>query len=368
MTTAPAPSSALTPSPPAGLPLREQHAEAAAAAFTRLGTAPKPTFPLALASVTIAVLAMHGDMVAKYSLAAFWVGVLSTLFLAVVVGRIVTAIPPGRSRMAAALLLPTFGGAIVGVAVQAVVLVAVRDQGGAMAVKDFGGLVDSTEPVSWLLAGVVLGALPALLISVFLMLAALALRRLVGSDAAEGFNVAFTGCTGLLAAFGLVVVQPWELPPLFVVTLLAGMSTLIAFLVDGARLRFLADVWAGATGGDAGASSHARTAYEVVPADRFLHDPALAPIVTKAGAVSVLVRVDRRVGSYRSAAAEPIALLADTEQATTLPLRRRRAAAVAVLAGMSLAGALSIVAQPVLSQALGVDMLVVSTADSIFTQ
>lgn len=340
-------------------PLREQHAEAAVQAFTRLGTAPKATFPLALASVTIAVLAMHADMVAKYSLGAFWVGVLATLVLAIAVGRIVSAIASPRARMAAALALPTLGGAVVGVLVQAAVLAAIQGQDD-LAVRDLGGLVDSTEPVSWLLAGVVLGALPALLVSVFLMLAARTLRRLVGSDAAEGFNVAFTGCTGLLAAFGLVVADPWELPPLFVVTLLAGMSTLIAFLVDGARLRFLRDVWAGVTGGDPGGASHARTGYEVVSADRFIHDPSLAPIVTKAGAVSVLVRVDRRVGSYRAAAGEPIALLADTETATTQPLRRRRAAAVALLAGMSVAGALSVIAQPTLSSALGVDAVLVS--------
>ena len=351
---------------PSGLaaPARERHAEAAVQAFTRLGTAPKATFPLALASVTVAVLAMHGDMVAKYSLAAFWSGVVATLVLAVIVGRTVSAIARPRARMAAALLLPTAGGALVGVMIQAIVLVAIQDDASAMAVKDLGGLVDSTEPVSWVLAGLFLGALPALLVSVFLMLAARALRRVTGNDAAEGFNVAFTGGTGLLAAFGLVIVEPWELAPLFVVTLLAGMSTLIAFLVDGARLRFLADVWAGVT---SGSTNHARTAYEIVPADRFMHDPSLAPMVTKAGAVSVLVRVDRRVGSYRDAAAEPIALLADTEQATTLPIRRRRAAAVAVLAAMMAAGGLAVMTQPVLSAAVGVDdLFVISGWDKTF--
>ena len=321
-------------------------------AFTRLGAPPRPTYPLALASVTIAVLAMHGDLVAKYSLEAFWIGIAATALLAVVVGRVVSSIPGARSRMAAALVLPTVGGAVVGVIVQAVVLFAIRDAGGALAIKDLGGLVDSTEPVSWLLAGVVLGALPALVVSVFLVLAARALRGLVGNDAAESFNVAFTGCAGVLAAAAVLVVEPWELPPLFAVCALAAVSMLIAFLVDGARLRFLREVWAG-VGGDA--SSHVRTGFEVVAADRFMHDPSLAPIVTKAGAVSVLVRVDRRVGSYRAAAAEPIALLADTEDATTRPLRRRRAATLAMLGVMTLAGALSIVAQPEIAEALSAE-------------
>ena len=334
-------------------------------AFTRIGTPPRPTFPLALASVTVAVLAMHGDLVAKYSLEAFWVGIVTTAALAIAVGRIVAAIPAPRPRMIAALALPTVGGAMVGVIVQAIVLVAVRDEGGAMAVKDLGGLVDSTEPVSWLAAGLLLGALPALVVSAFLMLSARALRSLVGSDAAEGFNVVFTGGTGILAAIGMVFVEPWELPPLLGVCALASVSMLVSFLVDGARLRFLSEVWAGAaSGGD----NHVRTAYEVVPADRFMHDASLAPIVTKAGAVAVLVRVDRRVASYRAAAAEPIALLADTEIATTRPLRRRRAATVAVIAAMATSGALSVLTQPALRSALGAEALtgIVSSARGPF--
>jgi hypothetical protein len=330
----------------------DQRAEAAVRAFTRIGAAPRPTFPLALASVTVAVLAMHADLVAKYSLEAFWVGVVATAGLAVAVGRVVGAIPDARRRMLAALVLPTIGGALVGVVVQAVVLFSLRDLGGAMAVKDLGGLVDSTEPVSWLAAGLLLGSLPALAVSAFLMLCARALRGLVGSDAAEGFNVAFTGGAGVLAATGLIFVDPWELPPLLGVCVLASVSMLVSFLVDGARLRFLSEVWAGAR---EGAESHAKSAYEIVSADRFMHDASLAPIVTKAGAVSVLVRVDRRVGSYRAAAAEPIALLGDTEHATTRPLRRRRTATVAVLAAMAVSGGMSVLAQPALSAALGAD-------------
>jgi hypothetical protein len=303
-------------------------------------------------SVTIAVLAMHGDLVAKYSLDAFWAGIAATAGLAVAIGHGVARIPAARTRMAAALVLPTIGGALVGVIVQAIVLVSLRDQGGAMAIKDLGGLVDSTEPISWLAAGLLLGALPALAVSAFLVLSARALRGLVGSDAAEGFNVAFTGGAGLLAAVGLVIVDPWELPPLLGVCVLASVSMLVSFLVDGARLRFLGEVWAGATGGS---ERHVRSAYEVVPADRFMHDTALAPIVTKAGAVSVLVRVDRRVGSYRAAAAEPIALLADTEVATTRPLRRRRLAALAVLGAMAASGGLAVLTQPALGAALGVE-------------
>ena len=327
----------------------ERHADAAATAFTRLGAAPRPTFPLALMSVTIAVLAMHADAIAKYSLDAFWIGVGATAMLAVVVGRVVSAVPSARTRMMAALALPTIGGAVVGVVVQGAVLHSLREGGAGLAIRDLGGLVDSTEPLSWLAAGVLLGALPALVVSLFLMLAARALRGVIGNDAAEGFNVAFTGGAGLLAALSLLFVHAWEAPPLLVVCGLAAVSTLITFLVDGARLRFLKRVWAGVS---SDANSHVRTGYDVVPADRFLRDPSLAPMVAKAGAVSVLVRVDRRVGSYRAAAAEPIALLADSEGATIRPLLRRRVAAVAVLGAMAVSGALSLVAQPEIGAAM----------------
>jgi hypothetical protein len=53
-------------------------------------------------------------------------------------------------------------------------------------------------------------------------------------------------------------------------------------------------------------------------------------------------------------------MLADTERATTMPLRRRRAAAVAVLAGMTMASMLAIAVQPTLSAALGVDDVLLS--------
>ena len=87
-----------------------------------------------------------------------------------------------------------------------------------------------------------------------------------------------------------------------------------------------------------------------------MRDTTLAPIVTKAGAVSVLVRVDRRVGSYRDAAAEPIALLADTEAATIRPLRHRRLATLAVLGAMATSGGLAFLTQPALSAALGASL------------
>lgn len=326
----------------AGSSAARAHANARIHAFTRLGAAPRATFPLALLSVTVAVLSLHADMVAKYSAAAYWTGVAATLGLAVGVGYAVSAMQTPGTKILAALGLPTLGGALVGMLVQAIVLEAVVNEDSALAVRDLGGLVDSTQPALWIAAGVVLGAVPALAVSAFLLLAARALRRLAGNDAAEGFGVAFTGGAGLFAAFGLVLVDPWEMPLLFVVVGLAGCAVLVAFLVDGARLGFLEHVFAGGAGAGAGGEA----IYEIVPSERFRHDPALAPMVAQASAVSVLVRVERRLGSYRDAAAEPIALLADTLAETTAPIRKRRLAAAALLVAMSGLAGLSLLGTP----------------------
>jgi hypothetical protein len=300
---------------PQAAPFVRPDPEAHVTALTRR-TTPGPTFPLILASVSIAVLALHLDDVARYSQEAFWAALALTIALAWAVGRLV-ATTTGRARVAAATVLPALGGAFVGMVVQAIVWV---NQQNFEPVKDLGGLVDTTEPFTWIAGGVVLGGVPALAVSLFLGLAARALRTLIGHDAPEAFSVGFTGASGLVGAFGLLVVRPSEAAPLLVVVFASFVTLVVALLVDGARLRFLRQAFTGADG-----------AFEIVPASLFANDKTLAPMVAQAGAARVLLRVDRCPGSYRSAAAEPVALLGDTEEASTGPLRRRRVAAVAML-------------------------------------
>lgn len=283
-----------------------------------------------MASVAVAVLSLHADMVRTYSPAAFWIGVALAVGLAAAVGRVVST-TTGGARMAAATVLPTLGGAFIGVVVQAMVYWAVRD---VDPVRDLGGLIDTTQPAAWLAGGLVLGGVPALAVALFLVLAARALKRLVGHDAPEAFAVGFTGVSGVVAAFGLVVVRADEAVPLVAVVGVSFVSLVVALLVDGARLRFLREAFAGGDG-----------AFEIAPAERFAHDPTLAPIVAQAGADRVLLHVDRRPGSYRAPAAAPIALLADTEEATTSPLRRRRVAATALLVTMTVLACLASVVQ-----------------------
>lgn len=303
-------------------------------AFTRAPARPHTTFPLVLCAVTIAVLAMHADAVMRYSTEAFWAGVVATIALAVGVGQILSRIQAPFARSAATILLPTAAGAIVGVVVQSLVLVSVRGMSGddgPIIVRDLGGAVDTTDATSWLLGGVVLGAVPALAVCVFLGLAGRTLRKLVGNDASEGFAVAFTGATGVVAGFGLVVVHRGEAAPLMVVLVGATLSLLVALLVDGSRIGFVRRVFKGEDG-----------AFEIVPQERFTRDQGLASLVSDAGTQGgVLVRIDRRPGSYRSAAAEPIALLGATEAETLRPLLRRRVAACVMLAAMGVLGLLA---------------------------
>lgn len=296
-------------------------------AFTRTGGGPRATFPLVLTSVTVAVLALHLDAVVRYSEGAFWIGVVLSAALSAWVGKIITATPEPRARLTVALVVPAFFGAMIGIIVQAIVLYEVGT-GYTNAVRDLGGLVDTTMPLPWLASGIVLGGAPALVVSGFLVLAARFLRRLGGHDAGERFGVPFTGAAGMLAAFGLACVAPNEAAPLVIVAALSAITLLVAWLVDGSRMKFLREVFAGKGG-----------AFEIVPASAFAADPNLAPLVADVngiGRTSVLVRVAQNPGSYRAAAAEPIALVADTIEASIQPLRTRRTAAVALLAAMLL--------------------------------
>ena len=288
-------------------------------AFTQTKARPTTTFPLVLVAVTVSVLSMSLDAVARYSHDAFFAGILLTVMLAIVAGKVVDTLEGSPYRIVPTVLLPTTFGAAIGMVVQALVL---KDVGTSMtnAVKDLGGLVDTTAPLPWVASGIVLGGVPALLVSVFLVLASRSLRRLVGHDASEGFSVAFTGFAGLLATFGLGLVDGIATPPLLFVAIAAALALLVAILVDGARIRFLRKIYAGQT-----------TGFDIVPAQRFANDPSLAPIVANAGSASVLVRFEGDIGSYRAAAAEPNRVRrlhrAGGAAPPPPPARRRRSAA-----------------------------------------
>lgn len=296
----------------------------AARAFTRADAGPRPTFALALVSVTVAVVAMHVDGVKRYSEDAFFAGVVGAVVLSIATGILVGLAKLPRTRALLAILLPSAFGALLGMIVQAIVLAALWT---APPIYDLAGAIDTRHPATWVLAGIVLGGVPALVVAAFLVLAARALRRLAGHDASEQFGVGFVGAAGLFATLGLFLVDRAEAGPLLLVAVLAAVTLLATLLVDGSRIRFLRAVF-----------RREEPSFDIVPAALFATHTELAPIVAAAGAEQVLVRVDPH-GSYRAAAAEPIALLAASEEATIAPLARRRLAAASILGAMvALAG------------------------------
>lgn len=293
--------------------------ERALQAFTARGEAPRATFAFALMAVAMASISMSLDEVERYSPGAFLAGVTAAGLLAVGISRVLDRVKDVTRRTVATFMLPTGSGAAIGVMVQALVLMH-TGTGWDAAVKDLGGLVDTTSPVTWLMAGVLLGGAPALLVTGFLFLAARALSRRAGHDASEGFGVAFVGTAGMIAALGLYLVKGMAVVPLFLVAVASAITVLVAILIDGSRIAFLRSVYARAGEG-----------FDIVPAAQFENDPTLAPMVAAAGGGAVLVRLSK--AEYRASAMEPIALVADTEEAALRPLLRRRGAGVLMLLG-----------------------------------
>ena len=283
--------------------------------FLRI-VAPGLTLPLVLNAVTVAVLAMWVDAVPVFSRVAYDAGVVLAAGLSVVVGTVL-ARQRGPSRVVAALVLPTLFGAMIGMAIQALVLGSLGNDVGVL--RDLGGAIRTSEPVGWILGGIVLGGAPALLLAGFLLVGGRFLRRFAGHDAGEAVKVTLGGTAGLVAAIGLHVVDLSIVrAPLVAVIAVAELMVVLALLADNARLRFLRETYAGAN------------EFDVVPASRFGADPGLTALVANAGASAVLVRRPPP-GLYRAAASEPVGFVADTEKATLAPLLRRRTRAVVLL-------------------------------------
>lgn len=286
-------------------------------AFTKRGAGPRATFALVLVSIAIAAISLSMDEVERYSSGAFAAGLAGAVLCALAIGWVMNTVKDSVWRTVAILFLPTVCGAALGVMIQAVVLADVGT-GWDLAVKDLGGLVDTTRPIGWLMGGIVLGGLPALLVSGFLLLAARGLSKLVGHDASENFGVAYVGGAGLLAGVGLFLVKGMAVPPLFLVSFTSGVTVLVALLIDGSRISFLRKVYARTGEG-----------FDIVPATHFAHDPTLAPMVARARTGAILVRLAK--GEYRANAMQPIALVADSEAATLRPLLERRFLGTAIL-------------------------------------
>lgn len=300
--------------------MRRNDDEGMVRSLTR-GMRPTLTLPLALFATTITAYAMWVDGVAGFSRPAVYLGVLLAAGLSVVTGSVV-ARQRGRSRVAAALLLPMLFGAMIGTVVQAAVLASGNPA------RDLNGLIATTEPLGWVAGGIPLGAVPAAVVAGFLLLAGRVVRRYAGFDASEAAAVVFGGGAGILAAVGLhVIADPTLRGTLLGAVAVAELAVLVALVTDVGRIRFLRGVYAGTTG------------FDVVPAARFgsgatftapLSSPQAGPLVANAGTACVLVRRPPP-GGHGAAAGEPLGFLGNSEKATLAPLLRRRVVALVVL-------------------------------------
>lgn len=294
-----------------------QREEKVLQAFTERGSGPKPIFALVLVSVAIASWSLSMDEVERYSKAGFCIGVGLALFLSIVVGFVIESLTDPTHKKFASIVLPTFAGGAIGVVIQSIVLAEVGT-GWVYAVKDLGGLIDTTRPVEWIAAGTFLGGVPALIVTGFVLLAARTLKKLAGHDAPESFGVAFVGIAGLISSGALFAVKGLAIAPLVLVACASIITVMIARLIDGSRVAFLNKVYA-----------QQGEEYDVVPVDQFASDRALAPMVAGAKTGAVLVKVSK--GEYRASAMEPIALVGETREDTLRPLHRRRGAATLLL-------------------------------------
>jgi hypothetical protein len=291
------------------------------AALSRPPARPRLTFPLMLVSVTVTTIALAVDGVPQLSPHAYVLGFILASGLGFVLGNVldVLARRPGR-RTLAMLLLPAAFGALIGMAVQAVML-GEFDPAQPAVLKDFGGLIATTSPTTWIAGGIVLGSIPALAVSAFLLLAGRALRRTPGNDASNRFSLGFVSATGVVAALALMSLHASRDAlvglPLTGVALVALGSLTRAIHESGRRLRLLRKAYAGQLDG-----------VEIVPRECFGEGAEQLPQLTPAGvwAHAVLVRT-RRDADYRGASREPVALLSDGPGPTLAWLRGHRATA-----------------------------------------
>ncbi len=231
-----------------------------------------------------------------------------------------------RLRGISWLLVPLSGG-VVGMAVQTIILVrSPFDRPILLAVG-----LSTFEPERWILVGLPMGAIPALVATAVL---GLGMRSIGASaDAKERMTVPFAGACALFAASALALVQLAELPAVVMLLAVAVGALGQVLSSDRTRAHWLAGVFAGSD-----------AAYEVVPIEAC---PAATELPAAVGAVFPSAAIVRfaEASSYRGTAREPFASTSISEAEATLPLRRRRQLVLFLLAATTLATGVAILAR-----------------------
>lgn len=296
---------------------------------------PPPPFPesrlgsratalaFALVSALLAALVMTALETRLLDEIAYELGVA----IAAAVGFVIASLAKRRGALA----VPA-AGALVGVAIQAILLVRLPAHRTYFMTEH----VTTRDPISWLGLGAVLGVLPAIG-AALLFLLAVQMSRSAGrpppKDAAERVILPLASVAALLAAVAMPFAQRSERVVDACVLVVACLVLVEIARIDRARMRWLDDVFA-----------ERDAAYALLPCDGPL--PADVPLAVGGITPSVVLAHAPRLGTYRSAACTRYAAVALTIEATTLPLQRRARLAGFLAVVTLLAGAMAGIVAP----------------------
>lgn len=286
---------------------------------------PPIAFAFGLFSGLLALLFMRALGTPQLDADAYRVGVGIAAVAGVITAWVVRLLRPFPRHRRGSLLLVVLAGAVVGMAMQWVLLARIPSYRAYVLAS---GLT-TAEPIGWILAGAPLGAVPAAAAAGFLAGAQRLFANARAHDARERMLMPFAGVCALLGSLSLGATQADELVLVAGVVALALLALGEIFFADLARTRWLRRVFAG------GESS-----FEVVPLADDLESCDLPMVVGAVAPRAVIVHVGEECG-YRAAARTPVAATGATAIDALAPVRRRR---IAVLGVVALTGASSLVA------------------------
>lgn len=288
-----------------------------------------------LFSALLALVAMRALGTPDLDPVAYLVGIASAGVLGVGTVKALNALQTvPRLRGLSWILVPLAGG-VVGMIVQAVLCA--RAPAERPILLSTG--LSTYEPVTWILCGLPLGGIPALIAAAVLGVALRVVAPTGTQDARERMTVPFAGACALLAAGALAAAKSFEVLALGAVLVLAIAALVQVLASDRARMRWLRGVFAGED-----------ASFEVIP---LVDCPGAGDLPAAVGAVyprAAIVKIDHDA-AYRGAARTPFASTAATPYEAVLPLARRRLMLFALLATTGVAASIAVVVRALTSAA-----------------
>ncbi len=278
---------------------------------------PRP-FPLAfgLLSALLALLVMHPLGTPRLDLGVYRAGVCIAGGVGASTGWLLVRLrETGRWRRSSGWLVPLAGG-LVGVLIQTLLLI--RDPHYQLHVRGLG--LSTRNTAAWVLGGLPLGALAALVLSGVLAVT-LRLVSAPAHDAAERWTTPFAAATALVGALALGAADRGEIPLVLGIIFAALTALAHVALADAARARWLRSVFEGEVPG-----------FEVVPAEEFPSVVDAPPVVGAVLPHAVIVQIEEAQQGYRAAARVAFATTGIDLYFASRPLLQRRAGILATLA------------------------------------